>query len=58
MMSPELFESMVTAWLEVYAPILQATLIGAVVLAVLIGVAVFIALLLRAYLTGSVRLPS
>jgi len=58
MMSPELLESMVTAWLEVYAPILQAALIGAVVLAVLVGVAVFIALLLRSYLTSSVRIPS
>lgn len=57
-MTNEIFGTMVTAWLEVYSPIIQAALIGALALATFMGVMVFIALLLRAYLTPSVRIPS
>lgn len=57
-MTPELFGTMITAWLDVYSPIIQAALIGALALAVFLGVMLFIALLLRAYLTPSVRIPS
>lgn len=57
-MTVELFGSMVTAWLEVYAPIIQAGLVGAVALAIFLGVLLFVALLLRNYLTTSIRWPS
>lgn len=55
-MTPETFINMVGAWKECYLPIVQAAMIGMVAASVVLGVFVFIALLLRNYLTTSVRM--
>lgn len=57
-MTADLFSGMVQAWYEVYAPIAQVGVIWMVVAAIFLGVIIFLALLLRNYLTGSLRMPS
>jgi hypothetical protein len=57
-MTSGLFLSMVEAWYEVYAPVAQVGVIGMVVAAFLLGTIIFVALLLRNYLSASVRMPS
>ena len=57
-MTNELFLSMVEAWYQVYAPIAQVGVIWMIVAALILGVIVFLALLLRNYLTASIRMPS
>jgi hypothetical protein len=54
-MTTELFTCMVTAWMEVYAPIIQVGLIGMVTASVVLSLFVFFALLLRNYLTSNAR---
>ena len=57
-MTSDLFLGMVQAWYEVYAPVAQVGVIWMVVAAIFLGVIIFVALLLRNYLTGSMRIPS
>ena len=54
-MTPELFSSMVTAWFEVYSPIIQAGVIGMVTASMLLAVLVFVSLLLRNVLGSGMR---
>jgi hypothetical protein len=56
-MTPDLWLSMVQAWVEVYAPVAQVGAIGMLTVSVLVSVLVFAALLLRNYMTSSARLP-
>ena len=57
-MTPEHFLSMVEAWYQVYVPIARIGVIVMVVVAFLLGALIFISLLLRNYLSSSIRMPS
>lgn len=57
-MTPEIFVSMAEAWYQVYAPIARIGVIVMVVVAFILGVLLFTALLLRNYLSSSIRMPS
>jgi hypothetical protein len=56
MMTQELFTTMVSAWFEVYVPIIQAGVIIAVAASIVLAALIFISLLLRSFLNpGGVR---